>query len=240
MHVLTWWCAALLLSLAVIKAHHLVISLAVVLLALVAHRRWHQNSPWSGALRISVFLAFFTIAFRVAIALLIGVGYEADPLFSLPRIQLPSWLAGLIIGGPVSLSRISAALTSASVIAAIIIVIGVAQTLSTPRRVLRALPSPFYEFGLVIVIATSLVPQFVESTTRIRRSFTLRGIANPSFISLATPVMEDCLERTLALAASMDARGFGAHRKRTRYLREKFTLRDFALIAPLLIVVILQ
>ena len=230
-HVATWWICAALLSLLSIAAQSNLYSCVIIGLAMLANRFWSEPSPWSGALRISLILAIFTIVFRLVMAIFIGVGYEADPLFTLPQLHLPSWMAGLIIGGPVSGSRLHATLSSALILATVIILIGVAQTLTTPRRVLRALPNPFYEFGLVIVIAMSLVPQFIESSSRIRRAFLLRGIENPGLIQLATPVVEDCLERTLALAASMDVRGYGAHRRRTSLHREHFALVDILMIS---------
>ena len=230
-HVATWWLTAVLLSLIAIQTRSNFLCLAIITLAILAHRFFSQPSPWSGALRISALLALFTISFRLLMAILIGVGYESDPIATLPQLRLPSWMAGLIIGGPISWSRLSAAFSSALILATVIILIGAAQTLTSPRRVLRALPNPFYEFGLVIVIATSLVPQFVESTTRIKRAFDLRGIKNPSLVQLATPIVEDCLERTLALAASMDIRGYGAKRKRTSLHRERFSLLDLLILS---------
>ena len=230
-HVVTWWITAVLLSLIAIEARNNFLCLAIIALAILTHRFCSQPSPWSGALRIGLLLALFTISFRLVMAILIGVGYEADPIATLPQLRLPDWMAGLIIGGPISWSRLTAAFSSALILATVIILIGAAQTLTSPRRVLRALPNPFYEFGLVIVIATSLVPQFVESTTRIKRAFCLRGIEKPSLVQLATPIVEDCLERTLALAASMDIRGYGAERKRTSLHRERFSLLDLIILS---------
>lgn len=230
-HVLTWWICAALLSLFVIEQKTIATSLIVILVAVLVSLRWRGNSPWARALSISAIFAAFTILFRMLVAIFIGVGYGPEPLFTLPRVALPSWMAGLVIGGPVSTDRLVAAFTSALALAAVIILVGAAQSLSSPRRILRALPTPFYDFALVIVIATSLVPQFVLSTQRIRRAFEMRGISNPSLIQLATPVVEESLERTLTLAGSMDVRGFGATRKRTTFQREKYGVFDVLVVA---------
>lgn len=231
MHVLTWWICAALLSLLVINQREIATSVLVIALAVAISLRWRGDSPWARALNISALFAVFTILFRILVAIFIGVGYGPEPLFTLPRVALPSWMAGLVIGGPVSTDRLVAAFTSALVLAAIIILVGAAQSLSSPRRILRSLPTPFYDFALVIVIATSLVPQFVVSAQRIRRAYEMRGIAHPSLIQLATPVVEESLERTLTLAGSMDVRGFGATRKRTTFRREKFGKRDALFIS---------
>jgi energy-coupling factor transporter transmembrane protein EcfT len=74
-----------------------------------------------------------------------------------------------------------------------------------------------YEFGVATVIATSALPNLVQSISRIRRARALRGDEKPSWRSIALPLLEDSLSRSLELAAAMDARGFGVSRKRSRY-----------------------
>ena len=74
-----------------------------------------------------------------------------------------------------------------------------------------------YEFGVATVIATSALPNLVQSVSRIRRARALRGDEKPSWRSIALPLLEDSLSRSLELAAAMDARGYGVSRKRSRY-----------------------
>ena len=57
----------------------------------------------------------------------------------------------------------------------------------------------------------------MQSVARIRRARLLRGDEKPSWRSIALPLLEDSLSRSLELAAAMDARGYGVSRKRTRY-----------------------
>jgi len=62
------------------------------------------------------------------------------------------------------------------------------------------------------VVSLSLAPQLVESVQRVRRARQLRGGATGGFHalrSIAIPVLEDALERSLRLAAAMDSRGYG-------------------------------
>jgi energy-coupling factor transport system permease protein len=77
---------------------------------------------------------------------------------------------------------------------------------------LRILPGALYELGAAIVIALSIAPQLVESVQRVRRARKLRGGSGNGFHalrSIAIPVLEDALDRSLNLAASMDSRGYG-------------------------------
>jgi energy-coupling factor transport system permease protein len=63
-----------------------------------------------------------------------------------------------------------------------------------------------------VVIALSLFPQLAESVDRVRRARRLRGDVGRGIGALrriVVPVLEDALDRSLDLAAGMDARGYG-------------------------------
>jgi energy-coupling factor transport system permease protein len=97
-------------------------------------------------------------------------------------------------------------------LATVIICVGAANSLANPRRLLASLPPALYEVGTAVVIALSLFPQLAESVQRVRRARRLRGDPGKGVGALrrvVVPVLEDALERSLALAASMDARGYG-------------------------------
>jgi hypothetical protein len=87
-----------------------------------------------------------------------------------------------------------------------------------------------YEFGVATVIATSALPNLVQSVARIRRARALRGDEKPSWRSIALPLLEDSLSRSLDLAAAMDARGYGVSRKRSRYRRITWQGLDTAIV----------
>ena len=97
-------------------------------------------------------------------------------------------------------------------LAAILICVGAANTLANPRKLLASLPPALYEVGTAVVIALSLFPQLAESVQRVRRARRLRGEPGKGVRALrrvVIPVLEDALDRSLELAASMDARGYG-------------------------------
>ena len=104
--------------------------------------------------------------------------------------------------------------------------IGAANTLANPKRALRVLPGALYELGVAVTVAISVAPQLVESVQRVRRARRLRAGSGKGFRalrSIAIPVLEDALERSLQLAAAMDSRGYGRHRHAPPAARRRLT-----------------
>jgi energy-coupling factor transport system permease protein len=94
----------------------------------------------------------------------------------------------------------------------VLICIGAANSLASPARLLKALPGALYEAGVAVSVAVSFAPQAVASLGRVRRARRLRGRRDRGIAALrgmAVPVLEGALERSVDLAAAMDARGFG-------------------------------
>jgi energy-coupling factor transporter transmembrane protein EcfT len=140
-------------------------------------------------------------------------------------------MPGIRIGGAVTIERMSSSLHEGVIIAAMIALFGAATSLTSPHRLLRVTPSFIYEIGITLVIATSLFPQMASSIRRIRRAQKLRGMEKVKLGAIALPLLEESLARSLQLAASMDARGYGISRKRSRYRPQQWLFRDSALIA---------
>ncbi|MET0952093.1 MAG: CbiQ family ECF transporter T component, partial [Aeromicrobium sp.] len=132
--------------------------------------------------------------------------------FTLPSIPLPDFAAGITLLGPVTRDALLAALYDGMRLAAIIICVGAANALANPKRLLKSMPPALYEVGTAIVVALSVFPQLAESVQRVRRARRLRGDPGKgvgSLRRLVVPVLEDALERSMTLAAGMDARGYG-------------------------------
>ncbi len=133
-------------------------------------------------------------------------------LFTLPEVTLPSWAAGIQLGGTVYLEGLLGAAVLGLRLAVSIACIGAANALANPKRLLRSLPSALHELGSAVVVSLSVAPQLIESVQRVRRARQLRGDTTRgirSVPSVALPVLEDTLERSLLLAAAMDSRGYG-------------------------------
>ncbi len=130
----------------------------------------------------------------------------------LPEVTLPSWAAGIQVGGTVYLEGLLAAALAGLRLAVMIACIGAANALANPKRLLRALPGALHEIGSAVVVSVSVAPQLAESVQRVLRARQLRGDTTRGLRAVPTvalPVLEDTLERSLLLAAAMDSRGYG-------------------------------
>ena len=211
-HPAAWWGWAVGMAIAVSTTNNpllLLLALAVVALV-VANRR--GSSPWARAFRLYLWLGLVIIVVRVVLHVVVGLKFGEIVLFHLPEVTLPSWAAGIQLGGTVYLEGLIGAAVLGLRLAVIIACIGAANALANPKRLLRALPSALHEIGSAVVVSVSVAPQLAESVQRVRRARQLRGDTSRGIRavpSVALPVLEDTLERSLLLAAAMDSRGYG-------------------------------
>ena len=217
LHPLTWWIWSLLIVGAVISANSSWLAGISIAVATILVWRFAADAPWARSFWFSLKLGAFILIIRTLVGILIGVPIPGTKLFELPILPLPSWLAGVRIGGVITQERLLSSIHEGLIIVAVISLFGAAVSLTSPHKLLRVTPVVIYEFGVATVIATSALPNLVQSVARIRRARLLRGDEKPSWRSIALPLLEDSLSRSLELAAAMDARGYGVSRKRSRY-----------------------
>jgi energy-coupling factor transport system permease protein len=233
-HPLTWWCGAIAIAIAVSVAHHTAFNLAVVggmcLIVYRVNRNAIDQSPWSRGLWFALKIAAIIIVIRTFIGIAIGVPIPGNTLFELPIVDLPEWMAGIRIGGAITQERLTFAFAEGVQIATLICIFAAATSLTSPHRLLRQMPVFIYEFGVALVIATSVLPQLVTSATRIKSAQRMRGIQRRGWAGVALPLLEESLARSLDLAAAMDSRGYGYSRNRSRYRREKMLLHDLSVV----------
>jgi energy-coupling factor transport system permease protein len=157
-------------------------------------------------------IGLLAIVIRVALFALLGGEPGVHVLVRLPVVPLPSWMAGVRLGGPVTLEGVLAAAYDGLRLGVIFCCIGAANVLTSPRRLLKSLPGALYEAGVAITVALAFAPQAVAAVGRLRTARRIRGRADRGvrrIRGLAVPVLEGALERSVDLAAAMDARGFG-------------------------------
>lgn len=214
LHPLAWWVWAIGLAVATSRTTNpVLVGLVVAVLGVVVAGR-RSDAPWARALKYYLVLGLVIVAVRVVFRSVFGGDVTAGQtvLFRLPRIPLPSWAAGVQVGGPVTAQGTVSALYGGLVLAGLIVCIGAANTLANPKRALRVLPRALYELGVAVVVAVNVAPLLVEAVQRARRAQRLRG--NPArglrnLRAVGIPVLEDALERSVHLAAAMDSRGYG-------------------------------
>lgn len=193
----------------------LLLALIVAVVAFVVSRR-RSDAPWATGFRAYLVMGLVIVGLRVLFRALLEGQHGTHVLITLPELPLPDGAEGIRIGGPVSLEGLLAALYDGMRLATLIICIGGANTLANPKRLLKSLPAALHEVGVSVTVALSVAPQLVESARRIARARRLRGDTAGGLRGLArrvgVPVLTDALDRSLLLAAAMDARGYGRRR----------------------------
>jgi energy-coupling factor transport system permease protein len=212
LHPGAWWAWALGLAAAASRTTNpLLLLLIVGAAAVVVHAR-RPDAPWGRSFGFFLKLGLIVIVVRVAVQVLFGASIGATVLLELPGIPLPTWLAGVRLGGDLTLESLLVALYDGLRLATILVCVGAANSLASPTRLLKSVPAALYELGVSVVVALTFTPQLVADVDRVRTARRLRGrpTRGPRAIAgAALPVLEGALERSVALAAAMDSRGYG-------------------------------
>ena len=211
-HPLAWWAWALGMAAAASRTTNPLLLLLIVAVAAFVVVARRPMSNWARGFRAYLIFGLVVVAIRTVFHIILGGGYGETVLIQLPQIVLPEWSAGIRIGGAVTAEGLASAVYDGLRLATLLICVGAAVTLADPRRLLKSLPGALYEAGLVVVVAVSMAPALIESAVRVRRARALRGTPARglrAFRSIAMPVLDQALGRAVALAAAMDARGYG-------------------------------
>ena len=212
LHPGAWWLWALGLATAAIRTTSPLLLLLVMAATglVVAVRR--TGEPWAGSYGVFLRLGLVVIVVRVVFWVGFAAQAPGPPLFTLPSVTLPSWLAGTRIGGPVTADGLTAGLYDGLRLAAVLVCLGAANALASPSRLLKAVPGALYSMGVAVVVAMTFAPQAVTHVRRVRAAHRLRGRPDRGLRAirgLVLPVIEGALERSVELAAAMDSRGYG-------------------------------
>ena len=212
LHPGAWWLWALGLAAAASRTTNPLLLLLIIAVAgyVVAARR--PAAAWGASFGAFLRIGVFVIVLRVTFAVLIGLPVGTHLLFTLPSVGLPGWAQGIRLGGPVTLEQIVFAAMDGLRLAAMFACLGAANSLASPSRLLKALPTALYEAGVAVVVALTFAPLLVSDVARVRTARRLRGRSNSGLRGIgaaAVPVLAGALDRSIMLAAAMDSRGYG-------------------------------
>jgi energy-coupling factor transport system permease protein len=212
LHPVAWWAWAIGLAVtASFTTNPWVLLLVVATCTLVVVAR-RGDQPWSRSFRLYAVLAAVIVVARVLFRVLFGGGDLGTVLVDLPQIPLPHWALGVHFLGPLTRESLLFAVYDGLRLGTIVLCVGAANSLANPKRLLRSMPAALYEIGTALVVAVTVLPQLADSLRRVRAAQRLRGGDTRRLgrlRRLLVPVLEDALERSLALAAGMDTRGYG-------------------------------
>jgi energy-coupling factor transport system permease protein len=222
LHPGAWWLWAACMAGAASRTTNpiLLLLIAGVVVYVVAARR--TSAPWSGSIVVFLRLGVIVIVLRVLLVIVFGIRLPGHVLFTLPHVPLPAWAAGVSIGGPVTAEAIIVAAVQGLRLAVVLVCFGGANSLASPYRLLRCLPAMLYEAGVAVTVSLAFAPELVMAIGDVREARRLRGRPTRGLSGLrgtAVPVLERALDRSLQLASSMDARGYGRRAPISRGVR---------------------
>ncbi len=213
LHAGAWWLWALGLAAAASRTTNpLLLGLLVGVAGYVVAAR-RTDAPWARSYGAFVKLGLAVLVIRLVFSVFLGSPIPGQHvLFTLPEVPLPDWAKGVRLGGKVTAEQLVFALYDGLKLATLLICVGAANALANPARLLKSLPGALYEAGVAVVVAMTFAPNMVSDVVRLRTARRLRGRPTGgvrAIVQIGLPVLEGALERSVALAASMDARGYG-------------------------------
>jgi len=208
--------------------------LLVTLCAGAACRAARATRPGTGAQWALLLRAAWTLTTIAILFNTLTVHSGDRALFTLPR-ALP--LVGSVIGGPVTLNALLYGVISALALGTLILTFAALNAAVGYEELLRLLPRPLTGLGVTMTIALGYLPQTIAALGEVREAQTVRGHTpgrgmrgGPlgSMPPLVVPVLALGLERAIALAEAMAARGFGVPQSdRTRVQRTSYRVRSW-------------
>jgi energy-coupling factor transport system permease protein len=216
LHPGAWWLWALGLGTAATRTTNpllLALLLTVTGYVVATHRTASPASPSARSYAVFLRLGLAVLLLRLVFAVALGSPIPGThTLFTLPEVPLPHWAQGIRLGGRVTAEGVLFALYDGLKPATLLVCVGAANALADPGRLLKSLPGALYEAGVAVVVALTFAPHLIADARRLRAARRLRGRPDRGLRGLfqvALPVLEGALERSVALAAAMDARGYG-------------------------------
>ena len=167
---------------------------------LPASQRRTDGRAWRSLLRIALGLALLVIPLNA-----LNVHSGSHVLFRLPA----TWP---VIGGNITLEAVLWGSSTALGLLTLLVLFAAFNLHVNRAQILHMTPAFVYEAGLIVSIALAFVPQMILSAQEIREAQLIRGHRmrrlrdmRPFIMALLTTG----LERSVQLAESMEARGFG-------------------------------
>lgn len=235
----SWWLLALALAIAAGASSSLLVQFAIASFSVFMVLVFREAAPWSKSLGFYLLLAGFVFLARIIFRIIFNSPNSNDQtLLELPALRLNLGFGPEVtLFGDIGEKALLSGATDGMRLAAIILAIAMANSLANPRRLLKSTPGALYEIASSVSVAINLAPQIISSLSRVRQARALRGRSKGlgQMAGTVIPVLEDAIESSMALAASMDARGFGRSGSLSR--KEVITARLSALTSVVLILI---
>ena len=214
LHAATWaiWAVAAAVSIELAPSPvYVALIIGVAALVVSVHK---IDTPLARAFPILVTVAVIFGLLRVLLTGLTTHG-GTPVLFSIPTLTVPRLLGGFTVGGPVSLPVILQSAAESFAIVGIMAAFGAFNAVVSHHELVKVIPRAFYEIGLIVTVAIAFVPATIAAVQRVIEADRARvggGRRSPrrgQLLRRTVPLIESGAEQAIALAESMDSRGFG-------------------------------
>ncbi|MGI5425470.1 energy-coupling factor transporter transmembrane component T [Streptomyces sp. CA-179760] len=213
LHPGAWWLWSLSLGTAATRTTNPLLLCLLISVSAYVVATCRPPTPWSRSYGAFVKLALAVLVVRLLFAIVLGSPIPGThTLVTLPEVPLPDWAQGIRLGGEVTAEALTFALYDGLRLATLLVCVGAANALANPSRLLKSLPGALYEMGVAVVVALTFAPNLIADVQRLRAARRLRGRPDKGvrgLLQVGLPVLEGALERSVSLAAAMDARGYG-------------------------------
>lgn len=162
-----------------------------------------------GRFRLYLWVALAVVLLRVVFRCVFPDG-GGRAILTLPSVSV----GPLELFGTFTTHALASAVSGGLQLAAVILAIGAAHALADVLQLLKHAPPALAGLSTSLVIAVSVFPELARSVQDVRRASRLRG-GRSGVRGLVVPVLESTMERSVALATAMEARGLGATRPGT-------------------------
>lgn len=231
LNALTWWLISLALLLSASITSNSVIQLSIIGFSLLTSGR----SRGLKAIKLYLWLMLVVFSTRLLFAFVFNFdGESTDIAYEFPAILVNLGPLGkFTLLGNLSNAALYSALSQGLKLVAIIASIALANSMANPRKLLKLTPAAFYDFAAALSVAFNLIPQLAQSIERVTKAQRIRNQNRRNFGTIVVPVLEDALNSSMNLAASMDSRGFGRKPQMSKSIT--FILRSLNVCALLAI-----
>jgi energy-coupling factor transport system permease protein len=213
LHALTWLLWAIAAATAVQLAPSPVYVALVVVVALLVVEAHRLDTTLAKAFPVLVGLGVVFALLRVLLTTLTTHGGPAsDVWFTLPAGQLPRVLGGFTVGGTIEGQVVLQSAGQAFAVVGIMAAFGAFNAVAAHHELLQSAPRAFHEPGLIVTVSLAFIPSVMRAVADAREADRARTggrvVRRGRLVRLTVPIVESGLERALALAESMDSRGF--------------------------------
>lgn len=213
LHAVTWlvWAVAAAASVQLAPSPvYVALVIAISVLMVDSHR---LDGTLARAFPILVTLGVAFAVLRVVLTTLTTHGGPASDVWAtLPATTLPQLLGGFTVGGTIEGQVVLQSAAQAFAVVGILAAFGAFNAVASHHELLQAAPRAFHEPGLIVTVALAFVPSTMAAVGAAREADRCRTggrvVRRGRLVRLAVPIVESGLERAMALAESMDARGF--------------------------------